>query len=166
MCVCVCVCVCVCLCVCRIIYIIYAYKIRNCETTIQHQTKYFKIFHPLQIQVVSNRFGNVYSSLVFAETLCWKIYISYENIIDIFRFLWSMAYKSLWVIYCQIHPWRIAVVVILWGGDKEAIGFTSWVFANGSVDRSSILGRIIPKTQKWYLINTQHYKVRIKSNVE
>ena len=33
-------------------------------------------------------------------------------------------------------------------------------------DRGSILGRVIPKTQKWYLmLNTQHYKVRIKGKI-
>ena len=46
----------------------------------------------------------------------------------------------------------------------------SKVFANGSGDLCSILGRIIPKTQEMVLdtalINTQHYKVRIKSNME
>ena len=41
------------------------------------------------------------------------------------------------------------------------------VFANAP---GSILGRVIPKTQKMVLdatlLNTQHYKVRIKGNVE
>ena len=44
------------------------------------------------------------------------------------------------------------------------------VFANGPGDGGSILGRIIPKTQKMVLdatlLNTQHYKVRIKGKVE
>ena len=43
-------------------------------------------------------------------------------------------------------------------------------FANGLGDRSSILGRVIPKTFKMVLdtslLNTQHYKVRIESKVE
>ena len=42
----------------------------------------------------------------------------------------------------------------------------SKVFANGLRDRGSIPGPVIPKTQKMVLdavlINTQHYKVRIK----
>ena len=46
----------------------------------------------------------------------------------------------------------------------------SRVFANGPADRSSIPGRVIPKDFKngtWYiLLNTQHYKVRIKGKVE
>ena len=45
-----------------------------------------------------------------------------------------------------------------------------WVFANGAGDLSSIPGRVIPKTQKMVvdasLLNTQHYKVRIKGKVE
>ena len=43
-------------------------------------------------------------------------------------------------------------------------------FANGPVDRGSIPGRVIPKTQKMVLdialLNTQHYKVEIKGKVE
>ena len=44
------------------------------------------------------------------------------------------------------------------------------VFANGSGDLGSIPGRVIPKTQKMVLdaslLNTQHYKVGIKGEVE
>ena len=44
------------------------------------------------------------------------------------------------------------------------------VFANGPGDLDSIPDRVIPKTQKMVLdatlLNTQHYKVRIKSKVE
>ena len=46
----------------------------------------------------------------------------------------------------------------------------SRVFANGPGDWGSIPGRVIPKTQKMVLdaslLNTQHYKVRIKGKVE
>ena len=44
------------------------------------------------------------------------------------------------------------------------------VFANGPGDLGSIPGRVIPKTQKMVLdailLNTQHYKVRIKGKIE
>ena len=44
------------------------------------------------------------------------------------------------------------------------------VLANGPGDRGSILGRVIAKTLKMVLdtalLNTQHYKVRIKGKVE
>ena len=44
------------------------------------------------------------------------------------------------------------------------------VFANGPGDLGSIPGRVIPKTQKMVLdaslLNTQHYKVRIKGKVK
>ncbi len=50
------------------------------------------------------------------------------------------------------------------------IGLAVRVFANGPGDLGSITGRVIPKTQKMVLdaslLNTQHYKVRIKSKVE
>ena len=46
------------------------------------------------------------------------------------------------------------------------IGLVVRVFANGPRDLGSIPGRVIPKTQKMVLdaslLNTQHYKVRIK----
>ena len=52
----------------------------------------------------------------------------------------------------------------------RAIGLMRRVFANGSGDWGSILGRVIPKTQKMVLdfgfLNTQQYKVRIKGKVE
>ena len=44
------------------------------------------------------------------------------------------------------------------------------VFANGPGDLGSIPGRVIPKTKKMVLdatmLNTQHYKVRIKGKME
>ncbi len=44
------------------------------------------------------------------------------------------------------------------------------MFANGPGDLGSIPGRVIPKTQKMVLdaslLNSQHYKVRIKGKVE
>ena len=46
----------------------------------------------------------------------------------------------------------------------------SSVFASGPGDRGSILGRVIAKTQKMVLdaalLNTQHYKIRIKGKVD
>ena len=46
----------------------------------------------------------------------------------------------------------------------------SIVFANGPGDQSSIPGRVMPKTQKMVLdstlVNTPHYKVRIKCQVK
>ena len=50
------------------------------------------------------------------------------------------------------------------------IGLGVRVFANGPGDLGSIPGRVMPKTQKMVLdaslLNTQHYKVRIKGKVE
>ena len=50
------------------------------------------------------------------------------------------------------------------------IGLAVRVFANGPGDLGSIPGRVMPKTQKMVLdaslLNTQHYKVRIKGKVK
>ena len=54
--------------------------------------------------------------------------------------------------------------------ERPDIGLGVRVFANGPGDLGSIPGRVIPKTQKMVLdaslLNTQHYKVRIKGKVE
>ena len=51
-----------------------------------------------------------------------------------------------------------------------AIGLMSSVFASGPGDQGSIPSRVVPKTLKIVLdaalLNTQHYKVRIKGKVE
>ena len=44
-------------------------------------------------------------------------------------------------------------------------GLVGRVFTNGPGDQGSISGRVIPKTFKMVL-NTQHYKVRMKGKVE
>ena len=50
------------------------------------------------------------------------------------------------------------------------INLVGTVIGNGPGDRDLIAGRVIPKTQKMLLVtpllNTQHYKVRIKGKVE
>ena len=50
------------------------------------------------------------------------------------------------------------------------VGLLGRVFANGSGDRGSITGQVTPKTQKMVLdtslLNTQHYKIRIKGKLE
>ena len=56
--------------------------------------------------------------------------------------------------------------ITLW----QLIGLVGRVFANGLGDLGSIPGRVIPKTQKIVLdaslLNTHHYKVRIKGKVK
>ena len=55
-------------------------------------------------------------------------------------------------------------------GIYRAIGLVSRVFAYGPGDQCSILGWVLPKTQKTVLdatlLNTQHYNIRIKGKVE
>ena len=53
--------------------------------------------------------------------------------------------------------------------ERSVIGLVGRVFANGLRNRDSIPGRVIPKTQKWYLIPpclSQYYKVQIKGKLE
>ena len=68
--------------------------------------------------------------------------------------------------FLEVKEWRILYIYIY----KLTIGLMSRVFANVPGDRGSIPGGVIPKTQKFVLdvalLNTQHYKVRIKGKVE
>ena len=89
------------------------------------------------------------------------------------------------------RPWKSEILTLttswtLTSGTDEKCYLISWirqhisastflirgvrVFANGPGDLGSIPGRVIPKTQKMVLdaslLNTQHYKVRIKGKVE
>ena len=67
---------------------------------------------------------------------------------------------------CTKVKWIILVKIIT----PFCHGLAVRVFANGPGDLGSIPGRVIPKTQKMVLdaslLNTQHYKVRIKGKVE
>ena len=79
-------------------------------------------------------------------------------------FIFNRLLKS---VYIVVIIYIIFQTVIIFTLD---IGIMIRVFANGPGDLGSILGRVIPKTQKMvldtYLLNTQHYKVRIKDKVE
>ena len=65
--------------------------------------------------------------------------------------------------YLRLYIYSIIYIYI-------TIGLGVRVFANGPGDLGSIPGRVIPKTQKMVLdaalLNTQHYKVRIKGKVK
>ena len=69
----------------------------------------------------------------------------------------------------SVSMWCIHIIVLT----RLLLGETAFYFigfANGPGDRGSILGRVILKTEKMVLdaalLNTQHYKVRIKGKVE
>ena len=77
--------------------------------------------------------------------------------------------------YCQWYFWIMSLQEMLWcicwcQCNIDSFGLAVRVFANGPGDLGSISGRVIPKTQKMVLdaslLNTQHYKVRIKGKVE
>ena len=92
-----------------------------------------------------------------------KIFV--RSIILKCSFSWSI-YKQAMKFYIIHILENILTLFIV----DQAIGLMSRVFANGLGDRGSILGWVILKTQKMVLdaalLNTQHYKVRIKGKVE
>ena len=63
-----------------------------------------------------------------------------------------------------------SIIYWVFGMTRTGIGMMVRVFANGLGNLGSIPGRVIPKTQKMVLdatlLNSQHYKVRIKGKVE
>ena len=67
-------------------------------------------------------------------------------------------------LYLIHHEFYLAFIII------PNIGIMVRVFANGLGDLGSIPGQVIPKTLKMVLdaslLNTQHYKVRIKGKME
>ena len=78
-------------------------------------------------------------------------------------------------IFSQTHFMSFYLVympqfVLLIDDNIPDIGLAVRVFANRPGDLGSIPGRVIPKTQKMVLdaslLNTQHYRVRIKGKVE
>ena len=91
-------------------------------------------------------------------------YTNKINSENIFQFLLSIMlwlHEDIGFLYrviswnkCMITKWRWAISVMI------------RVFDNGPGDRVSTHGPVIPKTQKWYLLNTQHYKVSIKGKVK
>ena len=72
-------------------------------------------------------------------------------------------YVCMWVFVLCMHVCFLGVCVC---GRKLLV----CMFANGPGDRGSIPGRVIPKTLKMVLdaalLNTQHYKVKLKGKVE
>ncbi len=75
--------------------------------------------------------------------------------------------KLYYIIYIYIYIYSIVTSYIY---IFRSIGQVVRVFANGPGDQVSIPGQVIPKIQKMVLdtalLNTQHYKVRIKGKVE
>ena len=80
--------------------------------------------------------------------------------------LLSYYYKVCLNYYHIIIRYVRTIIVLLY----RLIGLVGRMLANGSGDLGSIPGRVIPKTLKMALdtslLNTQHYKVRIKGKVE
>ena len=72
----------------------------------------------------------------------------------------------------MVLVWLLLKLLLIWEVYLRVpdIGLAVRVFAHGPGDLGSIPGRVIPKTQKMVLdaslLNTQHYKVRIKGKVK
>ena len=76
---------------------------------------------------------------------------------------------NIWIITCTIYICVCMYMGLSFCGCGCEYFTENRVFANGPGDLGSIQGRVIPKTQKMvldaFLLNTQHYKVRIKGKV-
>ena len=136
----ICMCVCVCVCVC----VLYSSNL------------------PTAIRCLLIRFYVA----IFYMSYCQVLYC-YGMICSVIKFLCYCDIFCYQVLCCyfMIRYTHLSGFIL-----APDIGLVVRVFANGPGDLGSIPGRVIPKTQKWYLIpsllNTQHYKVRIKGKVE
>ena len=85
--------------------------------------------------------------------------------------LFNISNSIYQVFWCNMNNLHTAEwFQITKNNDNPFIGQMSTVFTDGLGDQGSIQGRVIPKTQRMVLdttlLNTQHYKVRIKGKVE
>ena len=113
-------------------------------------------------------------SVVFRVTfLTFKMFISLIEAPP--KFLYVIVWSCILVFVKSFMPSYLILEIDFQFRKQEKmalilIGLMSSVFANGLEDLGSILGQVIPKTQKMALdttlLNTQHFKVSIKGKVE
>ena len=98
--------------------------------------------------------GSILLFIIWSQKYFWRAHFHFAFNVIAFHFVLSRHY-FFFICYIDLD---------------QAIGLISRVFANGPGDQVSIPGWVIPKTQKMVLdtvlLNTQHYKVRIKGKVE
>ena len=113
---------------------------------------------------------NAYSLAICICTSCLQMFSGYFNVNIASRFCHEMFSHHLLTrhhayIFSFDHLMCMVFLYLYW-----AIGLMSRVFVKGPEDQGSIPRWIIPKTQKMVLdatlLNTQHYKVKIKGKVE
>ena len=132
-----------------------------------------------------NRYLSIYLSISFALHLTCYLSIFLPTLFAIFKcticshyryidlFPSQSIYLSIYLICSPFNLLSIYLSIYLSSYQPYSlpdIGLAVRVFANGPGDLGSIPGRVIPKTQEMVLdaslLNTQHYKVRIKGKVE
>ena len=95
------------------------------------------------------------------------MYILYTQTHIILPFLYSLLKE---ITFLHLYSSFYISIYILYIIFYQYIGLAVRVFTNGPGNRGSIPDQIIPKTQKMVLdatlLNTQHYKLRIKGKVE
>ena len=84
----------------------------------------------------------VYIFMFMYMYVCMYIYIYVCMYMYVYIYIYVYIYMFIYV-YMYIYNWLICQV--------------GTVFANGPVDRGSVSGRVIPKTQKMVFNYTQHY---------
>ena len=110
------------------------------------------------------------TSICFSLPLTRSFFIYLFSCVSIFHINQSIITFRFWQKSDQTDQHTQELHIDIYWSKNRTIGLMCRVFANGPGDRDSILGRVIPKTQKMVLdavlLNTQHYKVRIKGKVE
>ena len=97
----------------------------------------------------------------------WKgsLQVAFDYSCQLYFYIYIYKYIKTLYIYKKLY-----IYIYIYETKWINIGMMVRVFANGLGDQGSVPGQVIPKTQKMVLdaslLNTQHYKVRIKGKVE
>ena len=94
------------------------------------------------------------NSLRFGSSLVKKnaIIVTVSLLNGISTFLDYLIPKPSFLKNCSDTIYTLAGISLNYDIEYRLLALTGRVFANGPGDRDSILSRVLPKTQKWYLI--------------
>ena len=150
----------------------------SCDTTKQSVCGwlYIKKYFKFVLLTVSSPFYVHLILPVFFFLFVWHcntiwLFSNSSCTVSLFFFIEFFPYISVCIIFiCQLHNLFFFHTYSEYYRSITYQLLPVRVFTNGPGDLGSIPGRLIPKTQKMILdaslLNTQHYKVRIKSKVE
>ncbi len=145
---------------CQCFFVIYKFPV-----TCLYQNQLEKLLFPFLESVLQS----IIIVSLFDSLVCWESQREMKLNGFKWRFYMFLCFSHLYSFIITNLKKKITTNKILMYSLLD-IAIMVRVFANGPGNRGSIPGRVIPKTKKMVLdallLNTQHYKVEIKGNVE